>query len=142
MSAATLTVEPLLAEAGEAVSIRIASGCECRFCVQCSSTFSGQYECFCGGESIPEVECYGCVEDACEYVGVIAAQWFAANPTTSHGWTVMGTDLILHEGAPVARKVQGQGAQQWYIEPWAGGRMEVALLRDGLPLGPAMSVAP
>lgn len=116
----------LLAEPTEAVTTTVSAYCLCRFCVGCDATITAG-ECACGADSIPEVECHGCVQDAREYVGVIACQWAAANASKS-----LGCLLGLLPSRP-CRDVRADGRwhQRWVIEPWAGGSVRVLVYCDG-----------
>mgnify|MGYP006879745852 CR=1 FL=1 len=123
-----MTTTPLLdaelATPTTAVHLTIGNSCSCRFCPTCSNVFSG-HTCVCGAEGIPNVDCYGCIADACEHVGVIAQQWYMANPKASGTWGVQEhlEDTLVG--------MDGPWEQRWTIEPWTGGRMQVEVVSRG-----------
>lgn len=122
-----MTTSPLLAELATpttAVHLTIGNSCSCRFCPNCTTTFIGTH-CACGADTIPGLDCHGCIADACEHVGVIAQQWYMANPQASGNWDVHSQleDTLIG--------VDGPWEQRWTIEPWTGGRMQVEVFSWG-----------
>lgn len=140
-TAATAPMTAVLAEPVKAVTITVRNTCDCRFCTYCVMGFTGD-ACICGSDGIPQIECHGCTEDAVEYVGVVASQWFAANPSSSGTYVLSEQSAVLSEGSPLvtALEVSGRWEQRWTIEPWAGGVMRVSIYRDGLRVGEPVTV--
>ena len=142
MNASTCTA-PTSPATPPALRATVRNWCQCRFCDVCALPFAGD-ACMCGRPGIPEPVCAGCVEDACEYVGLIAAQWFEANPARGDGWIVDDGESTLTADSPLldAMALGGRWEQVWTVEPWEGGSLSFVVLQDGKPVGAPVVVRP